>query len=56
MNAQPWHFVIIESEERKRQVRGLCEKGEKRFYEKATGRLGEWLDKKRIYMGETLSK
>ncbi len=43
MNAQPWHFVIIESEERKRQVGGLCEKGEK-------------LDKKRIYMGETLSK
>lgn len=46
MNAQPWHFVIIEEEGMKRQIRELCEKGERKFYEKATGRLGEWLDKK----------
>ncbi|WP_042698070.1 nitroreductase family protein [Thermococcus sp. PK] len=46
MNAQPWHFVIIESIEMKKQVREICEKGERQFYEKMKGKLGEWLQEK----------
>ena len=46
MNAQPWHFIIIETSERKREIRGLCEEGEKKFYEKMKGKLGEWLQDK----------
>ncbi|ACS90115.1 MULTISPECIES: nitroreductase family protein [Thermococcus] len=46
MNAQPWHFIIIETPERKREIRGLCEEGEKKFYEKMKGKLGKWLQDK----------
>jgi len=28
---------------REREIRGLCEEGEKKFYEKMKGKLGEWL-------------
>ncbi len=31
---------------REREIRGLCEEGEKKFYEKMKGKLGEWLQDK----------
>ncbi|USS40172.1 nitroreductase family protein [Thermococcus aggregans] len=46
MNAQPWHFLIVESDKMKGKIREVCEEGEKRFYEKMKGKLGEWLQEK----------
>ncbi|WP_175059367.1 nitroreductase family protein [Thermococcus sp. 2319x1] len=46
MNAQPWHFVIIESIEMKKRIREVCEEGERKFYEKLKGKLGEWLQER----------
>ena len=46
MNAQPWHFLLIESSEKKRKIRRISEKDEIKFYEKMKGKLGEWLHEK----------
>ncbi|PLV58715.1 nitroreductase family protein [Thermotoga sp. KOL6] len=46
MNAQPWHFLLIESPQKKKQIREVCEKAEKCFYEKVRGKLKEWLSEK----------
>lgn len=46
MNAQPWHFVVIDDEWLKGRIRELCEDAERRFYEKVEGDLGEWLQEK----------
>jgi nitroreductase len=45
-NAQPWHFVIVEDKMLKRRLRGVCEKGEKKFYANVRGGLAEWLQNK----------
>ncbi|NJE08632.1 nitroreductase family protein [Thermococcus sp. M39] len=46
MNAQPWHFVVIDDDWLKGRIRGLCEIEERKFYEKVSGKLGEWLKEK----------
>jgi len=46
MNAQPWCFLIVESDKMKGKIREICEEGEKRFYGKMKGKLGEWLQEK----------
>ncbi len=43
MNAQPWLFLVIEDRDVKRRIRRTCERAEKEFYEKVSGRLGDWL-------------
>ncbi|KFZ22369.1 nitroreductase family protein [Thermotoga neapolitana] len=48
MNAQPWRFLIVEDEKLKGQIRRVCERSEKTFYENVRGRLKEWLDEKRF--------
>lgn len=46
MNAQPWRFLIIKSSKMKKKIREVCEEGERKFYEKTKGKLGEWLQEK----------
>lgn len=46
MNAQPWYFIIVESSEMKKRIREICEGGERKFYEKMRGKLGDWLQEK----------
>ncbi|WP_457752915.1 nitroreductase family protein [Thermococcus sp.] len=46
INAQPWHFVIVDDPWIKERVREVCEVEEKKFYEKVSGKLGEWLREK----------
>ncbi|MBP1912399.1 nitroreductase family protein [Thermococcus stetteri] len=46
MNAQPWKFVIIEDEWLKAKIRDVCEAEEKKFHDKVSGKLGEWLKEK----------
>lgn len=48
-NDQPWLYVLIQNENTKRNIRQICEKGEKAFYEKSKGRLREWLDEMGFY-------
>ncbi len=43
MNAQPWHFVIVEDGDLRRSIRETCERAEREFYERVSGRLGSWL-------------
>ncbi len=45
-NAQPWHFVVVENDRMKEELREVCENGEKKFYSNARGDLAEWLRKK----------
>ncbi|RLI79974.1 nitroreductase family protein [Archaeoglobales archaeon] len=45
-NAQPWHFVIVEDDGLKKELREVCEKGEKKFYSHVKGKLAEWLESK----------
>ncbi len=33
-NKQPWHFVVVQSAEKKKELRALCEKVEADFYER----------------------
>ena len=41
-NQQPWHFVVVKSADRKREIREAAEKEEREFY---AGRAGDiWLD------------
>ena len=42
MNGQPWHFVIVESPETKRQIRSAAEQEEREFYESRAS--DQWLD------------
>jgi len=46
MNAQPWHFLIVSDPIVKANIRRMCEDGEKTFYERVKGELGEWLKDK----------
>ena len=40
MNAQPWMFLVVESEDVKSSIRKLCERAEKKFHERVAGVLG----------------
>lgn len=40
-NQQPWRFVVVKDAEVKTRLRQVCEEGERRFYEKVRGELGE---------------
>lgn len=41
-NQQPWHFVVVKSADKKREIREAAEKEEREFY---AGRAGDiWLD------------
>lgn len=42
-NMQPWRFVVVGDDGVKARVRRVCEEGERRFYERVRGELGEWL-------------
>ncbi|WGS64703.1 nitroreductase family protein [Marinitoga aeolica] len=44
-NDQPWLYVLIKDDNRKKEIRKICEKGEKTFYDNSKGELREWLDK-----------
>lgn len=46
MNAQPWLFYIISNKSIRQEIRDICEKAERIFYEKSKGSLRDWLDKK----------
>ncbi len=48
MNSQPWKFLVITDEEKKEEIRKLCEEKEKNFHRKVKGELKEWLKEKRI--------
>ncbi|MBO8183673.1 MAG: nitroreductase family protein [Archaeoglobus sp.] len=48
MNAQPWKFLLVSNPELKREIREICEKGERKFHEKVKGPLRGWLKEKRI--------
>ncbi|KPL77065.1 nitroreductase [Ornatilinea apprima] len=41
-NMQPWHFAVVTSAEKKRQIRAAAEREERAFYEKRAS--AEWLD------------
>lgn len=41
-NKQPWHFVIVASEEKKKEIRIAAEKEEQEFYNKRAPK--DWLD------------
>jgi len=43
MNAQPWRFVVVESQKKKSQIRKVCETAEKKFHQSVKGKLGNWL-------------
>lgn len=43
MNSQPWHFLIIDDPQIKRKIKIIAEKAEKTFFEKAKGKLKEFL-------------
>lgn len=48
MNSQPWKFLIITDEEKKEEIRKLCEEREKNFHRKIKRELKEWLKEKKI--------
>ena len=41
-NQHPWHFVVVEDQEIKSEIRKLAEEEEREFYEKRAPQ--EWLD------------
>jgi len=43
INSQPWHFLIVKSEDLKRSIREICEEKEKSFHEKLSGHFKKWL-------------
>jgi len=45
-NQQPWRFIVVKDADVKARLRQVCEEGERRFYEKVRGELGEWLAKR----------
>ncbi len=45
-NDQPWNFLLISDEAKKKTIREICEKHERTFYEKSTGKLKKWLEEK----------
>ena len=45
-NAQPWHFVIVGDKKLKKELREVCERGERKFYSNVRGKLAEWLKEK----------
>lgn len=47
-NFQPWHFVIVTSQDLKEKIREVCEEGEKKFYSHVRGNLAEWLKNKNL--------
>jgi len=46
MNAQPWRFVVVESQGKKSRIRKICETAEKNFHRSVKGKLGSWLKSK----------
>ena len=48
MNAQPWKFLLISDSDLKRQIREICEMGEKKFHKKVKGPLRGWLKEKKL--------
>lgn len=48
MNAQPWKFLIITDEAKKKEIKKICEGKEKEFHGKIKGMLSEWLKEKNI--------
>ncbi|RLF43217.1 MAG: nitroreductase family protein [Thermoplasmata archaeon] len=48
MNAQPWKFLIVREEGKKKEIRKICERGERKFHESVGGKLAEWLKEKHI--------
>ncbi|ABR30592.1 NADH oxidase [Thermosipho melanesiensis] len=43
MNAQPWHFKIVDAQKEKEKIREIVEKEERKFYESSKGKLKEFL-------------
>ncbi len=48
MNAQPWKFLIITDEAKKKEIKKICEEKEMEFHGKIKGMLSEWLKEKNI--------
>ncbi len=48
MNAQPWKFLLLTDAKKKKEIRKLCEEGEKEFHHRVRGSLSEWLREKNI--------
>ena len=48
MNSQPWRFLIISKKEKKKEIRRICEEGEKKFHKKMDEKLANWVRKRKI--------
>ena len=42
-NSQPWRFLVVSDPDQKARIRAAAEEGERRFYERVSGELREWL-------------
>ncbi len=42
-NSQPWRFLVVSDSGLKARIRAAAEEGERRFYERVSGELREWL-------------
>jgi len=42
-NSQPWRFLVVSDSGLKARIRAAAEDGERRFYERVSGELREWL-------------
>ena len=43
-NRQPWHFVVVDNPEIKRDLRSICEEAERKYYKAADEELRKWFD------------
>lgn len=48
-NSQPWRFLIITDQHKKRRIREACEEGERKFHFKLEGGFKDWLDERNIH-------
>lgn len=48
MNSQPWRFMVVTDEKKKKDIMKICEEKEKIFHKKAKGELKKWMEERKI--------
>ncbi|MCD6572530.1 MAG: nitroreductase family protein [Thermoplasmata archaeon] len=48
MNSQPWRFLIVSNAKKKKEIRNICEEGEKKFYKRMDEKLANWVKERKI--------
>ena len=46
MNAQPWHFLVVDEPKLKEEIRAACEAAERVFYGRVSGKWRQWLSER----------